>query len=146
MVRGMCLKVWSSNQTVVPRSSGEAECYAAVKGASEAIGFQSGCKDLGIDLKIRLLSDSSACRGICARTGIGKVKHMAVQLLWLQDVVRSGVVQLRAIRGDVNVADLMAKFVSRPVLDGHMQRFGSTAHQAIACTPIGVGLVLGGLA
>ena len=33
VVRGMCLKVWSSTQTVVARSSGEAEYCAAVKGA-----------------------------------------------------------------------------------------------------------------
>ena len=109
---------------MVARSSGEAEYYAAVKGASEAIGFQSGCKDLGINLKIHLMSDSSACRGICTRTGAGKVKHMAVQLLWLQDTVRNGAVQMRTVRGDVNVADLMTKFMSRPTIDGHMGRLG----------------------
>ena len=128
--RGMCLKVWSSTQTVVARSSGEAEYYAAVKGATEVIGFKSGCMDLGISLKISLLSDSSACRGICARSGIGKVKHMAAQLLWLQDAVRSGAVQIRTVRGDRNVADLMTKFMSRPTINGHMLRLGfcSPAH------------------
>ena len=124
MYRGMCLKVWSSTQTVVARSSGEAEYYAAVKGASEAIGFQSGCMDLGIVVNVDLLSDSSACRGICARSGIGKVKHMAVQLLWLQDAVKSGVIRMRSVRGDLNVADLMTKFMSRPTIDGHMRRLG----------------------
>ena len=66
---GACLKVWSTTQTVV------------------AFEFWRGgvlAKDLGIDLKIRVHTDSSACRGICGRTGIGKVRHMAVPLLWLQ--------------------------------------------------------------
>ena len=120
----MCLKVWSSTQTVVARSSGEAECYAAVKGASEGIGFQSACKDLGIDLRIRVRTDSSACRGICGRTGLGKVKHMAIQMLWLQDVVRRGAVEMKRVRGDVNAADLMTKFLSRSKIDAHVQCLG----------------------
>ena len=62
---------------------GEAEYYAAVKGGAEGLAMQSMAKDLGIDLKIRVHTDSSACRGICGRTGIGKVRHMAVPLLWL---------------------------------------------------------------
>jgi hypothetical protein len=124
MVRGMCLKVWSSTQTVVARSSGEAEYYAAVKGASEAMGFQSGCRDLGIELKIQMLTDSSACQGICRRTGIGKVKHMAVQLLWLQDVARRGALVVKYVRGDANPADLMTKFLTRPVIDRHLCALG----------------------
>ena len=95
------------------------EYYAAVKGASEAIGFQSACKDLGIDLRIRVLTDSSACRGICGRTDLWKVKHMASQMLWLQDVVRRG--GIKRVRGDVNAADLMTKILSRSKIDAHVQ-------------------------
>ena len=120
----MCLKVWSPTQTVVARNSGEVECYAAVKGASEAIGSQSACKDLGIDLRIRVLTESPACRGTCGRTGLGKVKHMAIQMLWLQDVVRQGAVEMRRVRGDVNAADLMTKFPSRSKIDAHVQCIG----------------------
>ena len=120
----MCLKVWSSTQTVVARRSSEAEYHAAVKGASEAIGFQSACKDLGTDLRIRVVTDSSACSGICGRTGLGKVKHMAIQMLWLQDVVRRGAVEMKRVRGDVNAADLMTKFLSRSKIDEHVQCLG----------------------
>ena len=45
MRRGVCLKAWSTTQGVVALSSGEAEYYAPVKGASEDLGFQSGCLD-----------------------------------------------------------------------------------------------------
>lgn len=120
MVKGLCLKTWSSTQTVVARSSGEAEYYAAAKGAAEAIGFQSMCRDLGIELKIKVWSDSSACRGMCQRTGIGKVKHMAVQMLWLQDAVRKRLLDLGAVRGACNPADLMTKHLTRLKIDEHM--------------------------
>ena len=88
MWNGACLKVWSTTQTVIAMSSGEAEYYAAVKGGAEGLAMQSMAKDLGIDLKIRVHTDSSACRGICGRTGVGNVRHMAVPLLWLQGAVR----------------------------------------------------------
>ena len=42
--------------------------------------MQSMAEDLGIDTKTRVHTDSSACRGICGRTGIGKVRHMAAPL------------------------------------------------------------------
>ena len=36
----------------------------------------------------QLACQGAACMGICGRTGLGKVKHMANQMLWLQDVER----------------------------------------------------------
>ena len=100
------------------------EYYVAVKGASEAIGSQSACKDLGIDLRITVLTENPACRGTCGRTDLGKAKHMAIQMLWLQDVVRRGAVEMRRVRGDVNAADLMTKFPSRSKIDAHVQCIG----------------------
>ena len=71
-------------------SSGEAEYYAAVNGATEGLGSLAGSADLGIwadgMVSPRVLSDSSACKGICQRTGPGKIWHNDVAL-WLQDLV-----------------------------------------------------------
>ena len=71
-----CIKSWSSNQSVIAISSGEAEFYALVKGASELLGMLSLAKDLNVDLSGHLHSDSSAAIGISHRRGLGKVKHM----------------------------------------------------------------------
>ena len=110
---GACLKVWSTTQTVIAMSSCEAENYAAVKGGAEGFAMQSMAKDLGIDSKIRVHTDSSACRDICGRTGIGKVRHMVVPLLWLQGAVRE--------------KKILTKFVSREDLDRHCRSFGFAA-------------------
>ena len=87
MVGDVCLKAWSTTQRVVALSSGEAEYYAAIKGASESLGFLAGCADLGIwtngAVSLRALTDSSACKGICQRTGLGKTRHIDVAMLWL---------------------------------------------------------------
>jgi hypothetical protein len=121
---GTCLKTWSTTQTVVAMSSGEAEYYAAVKGCAEGLAIKSMCKDLGIELDVRLWTDSTACKGICNRAGIGKLKHIDVQLLWLQDAVRKGRVELVKVRGDVNPADLMTKHLDRTTAEKHLVRLG----------------------
>ena len=46
VINGTCLRLWSSTQAVLALSSGEAEYYAALKGACIALGFQSMARDL----------------------------------------------------------------------------------------------------
>ena len=52
---GVAVRAWSSNQSVIALSSGEAEYYAALKGASSALGFQSMLRDLGMNGSIQSL-------------------------------------------------------------------------------------------
>ena len=115
MVGDVCLKAWSTTQRVVALSSGEAEYYAAIKGASEGLGFLAGCADLGIwtngAVSLRVLTDSSACKGICQRTGLGKIRHIDVAMLRLQDLVRKGKIQVSKIPGKENPADLLTKYL-----------------------------------
>ena len=53
-------------------SSGEVEYYVALKGASNALEYQSMLKDIGLHASGTLYSDSSAARGIIHRAGSGK--------------------------------------------------------------------------
>ena len=87
VLNGTCLKTWSTTQAVRAISSGEAEYYAALKGASMALGFRSIAADLGENVKIVLRSDSSAALGIDGRQGLGKLRHLETGYLWLQDMV-----------------------------------------------------------
>ena len=115
MFGDVCLKAWSTTQRVVALSSGEAEYYAAIKGASEGLGFLAGCADLGIwtsgAVSHRVLTDSSACKGICQRTGLGKIRHIDVAMLWLQDLVRKGKIQMSKLPGKENPADLLTEYL-----------------------------------
>ena len=121
---GACLKTWSTTQTVVAMSSGEAEYYAAVRGGAEGLAMQSMCRDLGVELRIRIHTDSTACHGICGRTGIGKVKHMAVSLLWLQGMVRSQKIRIVKIPGKDNPADLFAKYLGLDLIARNLSFLG----------------------
>lgn len=115
MVHGVCLRTWSTTQRVVARSSGEAELYAAVRGASEGLGLRSMAQDLGWRWSVRVLTDSSACRGTCG-SGLGRLKHLAVEDLWIQDAVKQ--------RSEDNVADLLTKHLARTAIDKHAAKLG----------------------
>ena len=112
MLGGHVLKTLSSTQPTISLSSGEAEYYGVVRAAGLALGQQSLLRDLGHDLPVRVWTDSSAAIGISSRQGLGKLRHIATHTLWVQQAVRSGAIELRKVRGDINPADLFTKHLS----------------------------------
>ena len=121
-IQGGCVKSWSSTQGSVAMSSGEAEYYAMVKAAAEALGAQAVAKDLGVDVKIRLGLDSSAAKSMAERTGLGKVRHIEIRLLWLQEVVKRGRVELLKLPGKENPSDLGTKPKTMAEIEGLLKR------------------------
>jgi len=125
MLGAHAVKTWSSTQAGVSLSSGEAEFYGVLKGAGIGLGFQSLLADLGVDLPLRVWTDSSAAVGICARQGLGKLRHLATHLLWIQQAVRSRRFELRKVAGEQNPADLFTKhMVTREKLAGLVKMLG----------------------
>ena len=97
------IKSWSTTQATIALSSGEAELYALVKGASQSLGLVSLGGDMGFDLSAKVWSDSSAAIGITPRTGLGKVRHVTVQTLWVHDALRAKTFQLQTVDGVDNI-------------------------------------------
>ena len=77
----------SSSQTILSLSSGEAEFYGAVRCACRTLGLKSLMTDLSLDVKAELVTDSSACKGLCSRRGAGRIRHIHCPALWLQHTV-----------------------------------------------------------
>ena len=84
------LKSWSSTQKTVALSSGEAELMAAVKCSCELIGALQLDKDWGLELEGEVYVDSSAAMGVVARRGAGKLRHVRVGQLWIQEKAERG--------------------------------------------------------
>ena len=122
MIGTHLLKVWSTTQTTVALSSGEAELSGIVRGASQALGLQSVAADLGMKLDLSVHTDSTAAIGMCKRRGLGKIRHLAVADLWIQDRVKAKDFKLLKVAGVDNSGDLMTKYVDGPVLQAHMAR------------------------
>ena len=77
-----------------------------------ALGFQAMCADLGDDIRIRLYTDSAAAMGMIGRRGLGKVRHIEVGYLWLQDLVADKRISMSKVKGTENPADLDIKHLS----------------------------------
>ena len=104
------LKAWSSTQPVIALSSGEAEYYGMVKGAGNALGLSGVFQDLGVKHELVVYTDSSAAKGMSNRRGLGKVRHVELNQLWLQDQVARGKITVRKIKGEDNISDSLTKY------------------------------------
>ena len=120
------LKCWSSTQAGVAMSSGEAEFYGAVKGASIGLGMKALYRDIGYAMPLRLWTDSSAAVGICSRQVLGKLRHLECTSLWIQQRIRHGELEVRKIAGEVNPADLYTKHLeSKAKIEQLVNLFGA---------------------
>ena len=100
---------WSSTQTNVALSSGEAEFAGVIRGAGQGLGYKALLRDLGVEARLRVWTDPSAAICICNRQGLGKLRHFDTHTLWIQQAVRTGRIDLRKVLGEENLADLLAK-------------------------------------
>ena len=121
MIGSHLIKAWSSTQPIIAMSSGEAEYYAMVKSASTALGLQAMAKEVGYSLNIMLCVDSSAAIGISSRRGLGKVRHIELNQLWLQEHVATGRIIAHKVPGQTNVSDCLTKHSSREKIDSSMK-------------------------
>ena len=121
------IRSWSTNQAVIALSSGEAEYYAMVKATSQAIGIKNMMRDLGEEIEepISIKTDASAAIGIVSRIGVGKVRHIEVNQLWLQEKVYKGEVVIEKVDTKCNLADALTKPLSEEDMATHVAMTGS---------------------
>ena len=105
-------------------SSGEAEYYGLVKGSSTSLGVKSICQELGVQKRVRIRTDASAAKGIASRRGLGKVRHIEVNQLWVQDKVARGELEVVKISTHDNLADACTKSIESDNLSRHMEGVG----------------------
>ena len=122
MVGNHCLKTWSKTQAIIAKSSAEAELYGVVRGATEALGMCSLMGDLGRNMFIRMGIDAAAAKGILERRGLSKVRHIDVNILWLQEVCARKQIPVDKVPGEENPADLATKHLTSKWIDQNIQR------------------------
>ena len=66
---------------------------------------------------MKLFVDSSAAKAIASRKGLGKVRHLEVCHLWLQQAVKEKKVILRKVEGKKNPSDLTTKGLAILVIE-----------------------------
>ena len=81
-------------------------------------------RDLGIDVNAKIHTDASATLGIVQRQGLGKLRHLSVQYLWIQERVQRGSFSMHKVPGRDNPADLMTKHVAAVDLERRAETLG----------------------
>ena len=85
---------------------------------------------VGVGINVRC--DSNGAIGITKRKGLGKVRHIDIHQLWVQQKVSDGIIQIMKVPGVNNLADALTKFVGSDGLISHVhgtyQGFKSGRH------------------
>ena len=92
-------KTWSTTQGVTALSSGEAEYYALVKTASQCLGMKAMMEDVGMHTNVKVITEATAAIGIARRTGLGPVRHIETNTLWVQEEVYRKEIQVEKVGG-----------------------------------------------
>ena len=102
MIGGHFIKGWSRTQNNVTMSSAEAELFAMVKCAAELLGVRSMLRDFGVESEGVIYTDSSAALAIAKRKVAGKMQHVNVNCLWIQERQNEKDLELRKVLGTEN--------------------------------------------
>ena len=132
------IKSWSRTQQCVTLSSAEAELVAMTKLIAEMIGLRQMSFEWRQPVIGRVYADSTAALAIAKRKGCGKLRHINVGLLWVQEKKAQDVIDFNKVEGKINPADVMTKYVGPATLLDLCDLIGTTWIEGRARTSLAV--------
>ena len=69
-----------------------------------------------------MYTDSSTAKSIANRKGTGRVRHIEVCQLWIQQEVANNRIEIIKVKGENNIADVLTKHVDKCTLLKHLER------------------------
>ena len=88
-----------------------------------------------------MFSDATAAIGIARRRGMGRIRHLDVMDLWVQEKFTTGAASIDKVLGTENPADILTKHVDRQSLVKALRKMGVEAvegRSAVAPKAMGV--------
>ena len=107
--RNATLTAWSRTQQTVSLSSAEAELYALTTGVAEGTVTKHLLQELGHEVILMNHVDSQSAKAWASKRGLGRMKHVMLKYMYVQDVVEKKLTNLAYISTKQNKADLMTK-------------------------------------
>ena len=104
----------SRNQKVISLSSCESELHSLVSCACDGIYIRA-CAIFVLNGLVQHVqyTDSSSARQVACRQGVGRVRHVAGKLLWIQEKVADKSFSLHPVPTVYNVSDIGTKTLTR---------------------------------
>ena len=103
---GCTMFTYSRTQGSPAMSSAEAEGNALGSGACEGLFICGVAKELGMESKLALNSDSTSMTSQHTKMGLGRMKHVELRFLFVKDLLKRERLTLNKIPGTDNPADL----------------------------------------
>lgn len=104
MLGNLEILAWTSSQCVVALASGEAVYLGRAKGASQGLAISSMLKGFGVDVKIMIRTGASVAKGMECRQGLGKVRRIEVNRVWMQDRVARADIEIKKAHEEEDAA------------------------------------------
>ena len=137
------VKSWSRTQDSVTLSSAEAELVALSKLAMEILGIRSMAAEWNLIDATKpsvLWADASAALSIARRQGAGKMRHINVRTLWLQEKEVQKILSYVKIKGEDNPADGLTKHVRQELA----AKYAKTLNMKLSSDRANAGLHIAG--
>ena len=97
-------------------SSAEAELYGIGSGAIEGLGAAQLLRERQYETVPLLQTDSQSALAVCKRRGPGRMKHIELKMLAVQEWLKTGRLRIHNVSTHDNPADLMTKAMNREKL------------------------------
>ena len=77
---------YSKTQATIAKPSGESKLYGVIRVSTESLGISTLLEDFGVDgVKVRVGMDANTAIGVVQRRGLNKLRHVELDVLWLQE-------------------------------------------------------------
>ena len=70
-----------------------------MKASAEAIGMAQMALGFGREVEVQVLVDSSAALAVTHRTGNGKLRHVRIGQMWIQQLAEEDGIAFRKVKG-----------------------------------------------
>lgn len=116
LFHGCAVLTWARTQKTRALSSAEAELYGIGSGAIEGLGAAQLLQEWQYKTVPLLQTDSQSALAVCKRRGPGRMKHIELKMLTVQEWLKTGRLRIHKISTHDNPADLMTKAMNREKL------------------------------
>ena len=120
----------SRTQATPALSSCEAEIIAANEASKEGVCLKNLLNQIGGKVEmIELKCDASAAVAFGNRTGLGRVKHLELRHLWVQEQIQDKQLKMTKVSSEENLADIFTKALPEQRFQTLAQQIGMRAEE-----------------
>jgi len=112
----------AKTQPIIALSTAGAELLACEKGSTELMGMGSATEDFGTKEEMTPKVDATACHAIVSRTGVGRVRHLDVRRLWIQEKAQKGIIRYMRVSRQGHVVDSFTKAATNPEMEAALKK------------------------